>query len=45
VEVKTVAVFGGVDDKTIPPKSDPNTPAPCLVLTGTTVFGGVSVRN
>jgi hypothetical protein len=38
-------VFGGVDDKTIPPKPDPNAPAPCLVLTGTTVFGGVSIRN
>jgi predicted membrane protein len=45
VEVKTVAVFGGVDDKTIPPKVDPNTPAQRLVLTGTTIFGGVSIRN
>ena len=45
VLVKTVGVFGGVEDKTIPPKPDPNSPPPCLVLTGTTVFGGVSVKN
>jgi len=45
VLVKIVGVFGGVEDKTIPPKPDPNVPAPCLVLTGTTVFGGVSVKN
>jgi len=45
VLVKIVGVFGGVEDKTIPPKPDPNAPPPCLVLTGTTVFGGVSVKN
>jgi predicted membrane protein len=45
VVVKTVAIFGGVDDKTIPPKPDPNVPAPRLVLTGTAVFGGVSIKN
>jgi hypothetical protein len=43
--VKTVAIFGGVDDKTIPPKADPNTPTPHLVLTGTALFGGVSIKN
>lgn len=45
VVVKTVAIFGGVDDKTIPPKPDPNVPTPRLVLTGTVVFGGVSIKN
>ena len=45
VVVKTVAIFGGVDDKTIPPKEDANAPSPQLVLTGTAVFGGVSIRN
>ena len=43
--VKTVAIFGGVEDKTIPPKLDSNAPAPRLVLTGTALFGGVSVRS
>lgn len=45
VVVKTMAIFGGVDDKTIPPKPDPNIPTPHLVLTGTALFGGVSIKN
>ena len=45
VIVKTVAIFGGVDDKTIPPKTDPAVPTPRLVLTGTALFGGVSIKN
>ena len=45
VESKGVGVFGGFDDKTIRPKQDPNVKTPQLTITGTAVFGGVSISN
>ena len=45
VETKGVGIFGGFDDKTLHPKRDPNAKTPELVITGTAVFGGVSVTN
>lgn len=43
VVVKAMGIFGGIDDKTIPPA--PSAPAHRLVLTGVTLFGGCSIRN
>jgi predicted membrane protein len=45
VEAKGVGVFGGFDDKTLHPKRDPNVKTPGLIITGTAIFGGVSVTN
>jgi len=45
VTTKGVGIFGGFDDKTIHPKPDPNAKTPELVITGSTVFGGMSVSN
>jgi len=45
VETKGVGVFGGFDDKTLHPKRDPNVKTPGLTITGTAIFGGVSVTN
>ena len=45
VQTKGVGIFGGFDDKTIHPKPDPNVKTPQLVITGSTVFGGMSVTN
>lgn len=45
VQTKGVGIFGGFDDKTIHPKPDPNTKTPQLIITGSTVFGGMSVSN
>lgn len=45
VTTKGVGIFGGFDDKTIHPKPDPNAKTPELVITGATVFGGMSVSN
>ena len=45
VQTKGVGIFGGFDDKTIHPKPDPNVKTPELVITGSTVFGGLSVSN
>jgi len=38
-------VFGGVNDKTIHPKPDPNVKTPRLVITGAVIFGGITLRN
>jgi len=38
-------LFGGYEDKTIPPKPQEGAAVPRLVITGYAVFGGVSVRN
>ncbi len=45
VSTKGVGIFGGFDDKTIHPKPDPNVKTPELIITGATVFGGMSVSN
>lgn len=45
VSTKGVGIFGGFDDKTLHPKADPNVKTPELVITGATVFGGMSVTN
>jgi hypothetical protein len=38
-------VFGGYEDKTIPPKQQEGVAPPKLVITGFAVFGGISVEN
>ena len=45
VQSKGVGIFGGFDDKTIHPKPDPARKTPQLILTGASVFGGISVTN
>jgi predicted membrane protein len=45
VVVKSTAVFGGCEDKTVPPRPEPGVPITTLVLTGGAVFGGISVQN
>ncbi len=42
---RAAVVFGGVDDKTIHPKPDPNVKIPRLVITGSVIFGGLNLRN
>ncbi len=38
-------VFGGVNDKTIHPRPDPNVKIPRLVITGAVIFGAITLRN
>ena len=45
VDLRGTGIFGGYEDKTIHPVSDPNVPAPRLVVTGSAIFGGVSISN
>ena len=45
VSTKGVGIFGGFDDKTLHPTPDANAKIPELVITGATVFGGMSVSN
>ncbi len=42
---RAVTIFGGIEDKTVQSKADPNAKAPQLVITGSVVFGGISLRN
>lgn len=45
VIMKGAAVFGGCDDKTVPPRPEPGFEPSTLVITGAAVFGGVEIRN
>ncbi len=45
VDLRGTGIFGGYDDQTIHPVSDPNIPVPRLVVTGSAIFGGVSISN
>jgi|SRR5579862_6881132 len=38
-------IFGGYEDKTIPPKSQEGASVPTVVITGYAIFGGVAVQN
>jgi len=45
VIMRGVGIFGGYEDKTIPPRGQDRTTAPRLVIKGYAIFGGVSVQN
>lgn len=45
VDMKSAAVFGGCDDRTVPPRPEPGFEPVTLVVTGSAVFGGIEVRN
>jgi hypothetical protein len=45
VEVVGHGIFGGYDDKTLPPRINPGDKPQHLVLTGYAMFGGVTVKN
>ena len=42
---RATAVFGAVTDKTIHPKPDPAVKIPRLVITGSVLFGAITLRN
>ena len=42
---RAATIFGGVEDKTVQSKVEPNAKVPILVITGSVVFGGISLRN
>lgn len=42
---RAAVIFGGVNDKTIHPRADPNVKTPRLVITGTVLFGAITLRN
>jgi predicted membrane protein len=42
---RAATIFGGVEDKTMQSKAEPNAKVPVLVITGSVVFGGISLRN
>jgi len=42
---RAMTIFGGVEDKTLQSNLEPNTKSPHLVITGSVVFGGISLRN
>jgi predicted membrane protein len=45
IVVRGVAVFGAYENKTIPPVPSAGASVPTLVITGSAVFGGVSVKQ
>lgn len=45
VTLKGMGIFGGFEDKTMPPNPQPGVIAPELVVTGSSIFGGAQVRN
>lgn len=45
VVLKVLPLFGGAEDETVHPIAEPGKPPKQLVVTGTVVMGGVSVKN
>jgi predicted membrane protein len=45
VSVRGTGIFGAFEDKTIPPRPDVGVTPPELIVTGSAVFGGATVRN
>lgn len=45
VTVQGFGMFGAFEDKTIPPRVDPNVKAQHLIITGVSIFGGTSICN
>lgn len=45
VVLKSTAVFGGCDDRTVPPRAEAGINPPTLIITGDAVFGGITIRN
>jgi predicted membrane protein len=45
VDMKSAAVFGGCDNRTVPPRPEPGFEPVTLVVTGSAVFGGIEIRN
>jgi hypothetical protein len=45
VIMRSTSVFGGCDDKTIPPRPEPGLEPATLVIRGGAVFGGIEIRN
>jgi predicted membrane protein len=45
VDLRGNAVFGAYEDKTIPPRPDPGSLTPTLVIRGGTAFGAVVIKN
>jgi predicted membrane protein len=45
VNAQAAGIFGGVEDKTVHPRPMEGVPAPELVVTGTALFGGITIRN
>jgi len=45
VVMRGMGIFGGYEDKTIPPREADRSTAPRLVIRGYAIFGGVSVQN
>jgi predicted membrane protein len=40
-----MTIFGGVEDKTMQSKAEPNAKSPRLIITGSVIFGGISLLN
>jgi predicted membrane protein len=45
VVMKAAAVFGGCDDRTVPPRPESGLEPVILVIKGAAVFGGIEIRN
>jgi predicted membrane protein len=45
VITRGLGIFGGYEDKTIPPRAQDGVTAPTVVVTGYAIFGGVAVQN
>jgi predicted membrane protein len=45
VIVKGQGIFGGYEDKTIPPRPQEGVTPPKLVITGFAIFGGIEIKN